>query len=109
MVSTDRFTHGANFAARISAVGYSWRAAGENIATGFATPRTVVQAWMASPEHCANILDPTYENVGTGVSPRAVRGWAPGGGTWTQDFGLGMDQSARSANFGPARGCPYSA
>jgi uncharacterized protein YkwD len=107
MVSSDEFTHGANFAARISGVGYRWRMAGENIATGFATPRAVVRAWMASAAHCENILNPTYENVGTGVSPRTVRGWANRGGTWTQDFALGMHQSARSANFGPTRGCPY--
>jgi uncharacterized protein YkwD len=107
MVSSDQFTHGANFAARISATGYSWRTAGENIATGFATPRAVVLAWMASPGHCQNILNPTFANVGTGVTPRDVRGWATGGGTWTQDFALGMRQSPRSENFGPADGCPY--
>jgi uncharacterized protein YkwD len=107
MVSSDQFTHGANFAARISATGYSWRTAGENIATGFATPGAVVRAWMASPDHCRNILNPTFVNVGTGVAPRDVRGWATGGGTWTQDFALGMHQSPRSDNFGPAAGCPY--
>jgi len=107
MVSSDEFTHGANFASRISAVGYDWRMAGENIATGYATPRGVVRAWMASTGHCENILNPTYRNVGTGVSPRAVRGFATGSGTWTQDFALGMSSSPPSNNFGPADGCPY--
>ena len=107
MVSTDQFTHGTNFAARISAAGYVWRAAGENIATGFATPRGVVRGWMASTGHCQNILNPTYRNVGTGVSTRSVPGFASGGGTWTQDFALGMSQSPPSGNFGPANGCPY--
>jgi uncharacterized protein YkwD len=107
MVSSDQFTHGVNFAARISAAGYVWRAAGENIATGYSTPRTVVRAWMASAGHCQNILNPTYRNVGTGVTPRPVRGWATGAGTWTQDFALGMHQSPPSGNFGPANGCPY--
>lgn len=106
MVSTDQFTHGTNFAGRISAAGYVWRSAGENIATGYSTPRTVVRAWMASPGHCRNILNPTYRNVGTGISPRPVRGWATGMGTWTQDFALGMRQSAPSGNFGPMDGCP---
>ena len=68
MVASDVFSHGTNFAARISAVGYVWRAAGENIATGFQTPRGVVNAWMASTGHCQNILNPTYGNVGTGIS-----------------------------------------
>jgi uncharacterized protein YkwD len=107
MVSTDQFTHGANFAGRISAAGYVWRSAGENIATGYATPRTVVRAWMASTGHCQNILNPTYRNVGTGISPHPIKGWASGMGTWTQDFALGMRQSTPSGNFGPADGCPY--
>jgi uncharacterized protein YkwD len=107
MVSTAQFTHGTNFAGRISAAGYVWRSAGENIATGYSTPRTVVRAWMASAGHCQNILNPTYRNVGTGISPHPVRGWASGLGTWTQDFALGMDQSMPSSNFGPANGCPY--
>ena len=107
MVSSDEFTHGANFAGRISAAGYVWRSAGENIATGYSTPRTVVHAWMASAGHCQNILNPTYRNVGTGISPHPVRGFANGLGTWTQDFALGMHQSAPSGNVAPMRGCPY--
>jgi uncharacterized protein YkwD len=108
MVSTDQFTHGTNFAGRITSTGYSWRSAGENIATGYATPSAVVRAWMASTGHCENILNPTFRNVGTGVSARVVRGYASGTGTWTQDFALGMHQSTPSGNFGPARGCPYT-
>jgi len=107
MVSSDQFTHGTNFAGRISAAGYVWRSAGENIATGYSTPRTVVRAWMASTGHCQNILNPTYRNVGTGISPHPVKSWASGLGTWTQDFALGMHQSMPSSNFGPANGCPY--
>ena len=107
MVATDVFSHGTNFAGRISAAGYVWRAAGENIATGFQTPRSVVNAWMASAGHCQNILNPTYGNVGTGVSTQTVRGWATGAGTWTQDFALSMFKSPPSANWGPADGCPY--
>ncbi len=107
MVSSDVFSHGTNFAGRISAAGYVWRSAGENIATGFETPRGVVNAWMASTGHCQNILNPTYGNVGTGVSTHAVRGWASGSGTWTQDFALSMFKSPPSANWGPADGCPY--
>ena len=107
MVSSDVFSHGTNFAGRITAAGYVWRAAGENIATGFQTPAGVVRAWMASTGHCQNILDPTYDNVGTGVSRGQMRGWASGPGTWTQDFALSMYKSPPSANWGPADGCPY--
>jgi len=107
MVSSDQFSHGTNFASRISAVGFVWRTAGENIATGYSTPRGVVRAWMASTGHCENILNPTYREIGTGVSTRPVRGFATGTGTWTQDFALGMSQSPPSENFSPANGCPY--
>ena len=63
MVATGAFTHGANFAGRISAVGFQWSSAGENIATGFLTPRAVVAGWMASTGHCQNILNPTLSRA----------------------------------------------
>jgi uncharacterized protein YkwD len=107
MVASRNFTHGSNFAGRISAVGYNWQTAGENIATGFSTPRSVVGAWMASPDHCRNILDPNFRDVGTGESPAAVGTWATQPSTWTQDFGLVMSQNAPSHNTGPQNGCPY--
>jgi uncharacterized protein YkwD len=108
MISSDNFTHGSDFAGRISAVGYNWQTAGENIATGYLTPAQVVAAWMASPDHCRNILDPSFRNVGTGETPSAVGGWASGPATWTEDFGLLMSQSALSGNTGPQNGCPYN-
>ena len=106
MVRVHEFTHGADFASRISAVGFDWQAAGENIAAGYQTPASVVRAWMASPGHCRNILSPSFLDVGTGVSIGAVAG-AEGAGTWTQDFGLPMGARPQSGNTGPANGCPY--
>lgn len=107
MVGSGNFTHGTNFAGRISAVGYTWQTAGENIATGFPTPHSVVNAWMASPDHCRNILDPAFRDVGTGETPQTVGGWATLPATWTQDFGLLMSRNAPSRNSGPQNGCPY--
>jgi uncharacterized protein YkwD len=107
MVRSDSFTHGANFAARITAVGFVWSMAGENIATGYSTPAQVVRGWMASTGHCQNILSPSFANVGTGVSNRRIPGFSSGGGTWTQDFGLPMGHHTPSTNTGPASGCPY--
>jgi uncharacterized protein YkwD len=104
MVTSGVFSHGTDFAARISAVGYVWTSAGENIATGFQTPRQVVTAWMASDGHCRNILDPTFADVGTGLSTHRLAQYGPS--TWTQDFGLSMGPSP-SRNYGPQRGCPY--
>jgi uncharacterized protein YkwD len=107
MIRSGAFWHGADFATRITAAGYNWSAAGENIASGFSTPRAVVSAWMASTGHCQNILDPSFSNVGTGIGRNPVGPSSSGGAAWTQDFGLPMGQSAPSTNFGPSQGCPY--
>jgi uncharacterized protein YkwD len=108
MVANDQFTHGTNFAGRVTASGYDWQTAGENIATGYDTPRDAVTAWMASPDHCRNILDPSFRDVGTGVVTAPVASFASYPSTWTQDFGLAMSASAPSGNTGPMNGCPYS-
>ena len=107
MVSDAYFSHGAGtaFAARISAQGFDWANVAENIATGYSTPAAVVTAWMHSPGHCANILNPVYREVGTGVDRSAIRGSSTIRGTWTQDFGRLMGQPAPSTDFGPARAC----
>src|SRR5450755_1054174 len=107
MVQQGTFSHGSDFAARITATGYRWSAAGENIATGFSTPRAVVTGWMGSTGHCSNILDPSFSDVGTGVG-RSVAGKFAAGSVWTQDFAQRMGQPAPSGNWGPAKGCPYA-
>lgn len=48
--------------------GYSYRSLGENLAYGFSSPDAIVQGWMNSPEHKANMLDPAYHQVGFGVA-----------------------------------------
>jgi uncharacterized protein YkwD len=105
MVDSDEFTHGGAFMDRISATGFDWTTVGENIATGYETPASVVRAWMRSPGHCANILDPAYREVGTGVSARRIPRASTALGTWTQDFGRLMGQPALSGNDGPANAC----
>jgi uncharacterized protein YkwD len=107
MVALREFSHGADFAARISAVGFRWSNAGENIATGFRTPAAVVRGWMASTGHCQNILNPAFRDVGTGVSRRPIAGYSSRGGTWTQDFALPLGQPPASGNWGPADSCPH--
>ena len=106
MVVSGVFSHGGAFAVRFTAGGYDWRAAAENIASGYATPRSVVAGWMASQDHCRNILSPLFRDVGTGVSAGSV-GLGVGEGTWTEDFGVLMSQSFPSSNTGPQNGCPY--
>ena len=78
---------------------------GWNIAAGYATPRSVVTGWMASTDHCRNILNPAFRDVGTGERDASVGPY--GGGTWSQDFGLRLGQSPPSHNQGPMQGCPY--
>ena len=58
--------------------GISFRTAGENIAYGQRTPRAVVNAWMNSSGHRANILNASYTQIG-------VR-YVAGGHYWTQMF-----------------------
>jgi uncharacterized protein YkwD len=106
MVVSGQFGHG-DPGGRVSAAGFDWSSVGENIASGFPTPRAVVAGWMASQGHCENILDPAYTEVGTGVNRHPVRGFSRRAGTWTQDFGLRMGQRSPSLNWGPASGCPY--
>jgi hypothetical protein len=52
----------------ISAAQYSYSVAGENLAYGFANADQVIAGWMQSPEHRANILDTSYQDVGFGVA-----------------------------------------
>ena len=47
--------------------GVSYSGAGEHIANGQRTPEAVVTAWMNSPGHKANVLSPSYKNIGVGV------------------------------------------
>jgi uncharacterized protein YkwD len=73
-----------------SRVGYT---VGENIAWGtlyLATPSSIVAAWIASPEHLANILDATYEDTAIGVLAAAPQSLADGqaGAIYTQEFGV---------------------
>src|SRR5581483_7843753 len=42
MVVTQVFSHGTDFTGRLAKVGYDWSNAGENIATGYETPATVI-------------------------------------------------------------------
>jgi uncharacterized protein YkwD len=51
----------------MTAAGYNYQVAGENLAYGFATASDTITGWMNSPEHRANILDSDYKDVGFGI------------------------------------------
>jgi hypothetical protein len=52
----------------ISQAGYHYQYAGENLAVRFVDSADVVNAWMASPTHRANIVKPVYQEIGVGVA-----------------------------------------
>ena len=60
---------------RVRRAGYSSRLTGENIAYGPVSAEEVVAGWLASPDHCANIMDPRFRDIGVGVA--AGRGPGP--------------------------------
>ncbi|GHH14565.1 CAP domain-containing protein [Streptomyces lanatus] len=67
---------------RAAAAGSRMRAIGENIACGQRSAAEVVEGWMNSPGHRANILKPDFTHIGIGFA-----GGGPAGTYWTQLFG----------------------
>jgi uncharacterized protein YkwD len=102
MISEDYFAHlspaGKTPLQRVTATGYLPNAQvgytiGENIAWGtlnLATPQAIVDAWIASPEHLANILESKYQDTGIGVEPTVPASLSEGqpGGIYSQTFGV---------------------
>jgi uncharacterized protein YkwD len=69
---------------RLANAGYSgFDRIGENIAAGDETPEAVVQGWLSSPGHRRNILNPTFKDIGVGVTLTTDRY----GVYWVQVFG----------------------
>jgi len=94
---------GATLVDRALAEGYPAAALAENIAAGYATPEAVVDAWMASPGHCVNIMNSLYAQIGVGYA------YEPGDANappythyWTLNFGLPYDATAGP----PPTDCP---
>ena len=56
---------GASFSSALSESGVSYLRAGENIASGQKSASEVVNAWMNSPGHRANILSSSYSRIGS--------------------------------------------
>jgi uncharacterized protein YkwD len=102
MVSEDYFAHiapsGLTPVGRVQEAGYLPNqqvgyTLGENIAwgtLGLSTPAAIVAAWIASPEHLANILFSQYRDTAIGVVPEAPASLAAGqpGAVYSQEFGV---------------------
>jgi uncharacterized protein YkwD len=69
---------------RITAAGYQFSTAAENIAAGQRTPQDVMTSWMNSPGHKANILNCALHEIGVGYATSSSSTY---GAYWTQDFG----------------------
>jgi len=72
---------GATIPQREAAEGYRAARWGENIAWGYTTPQAVVEGWLKSPGHRANLLNADFRDLGVGVA--VVNGRI----FMTQDFG----------------------
>lgn len=70
-------TYGSPFQ-MMKSFGITYRTAGENIAKGYATPKAVVEGWMNSSGHRANILNSSFTRIGVG--------YVASGNYWTQMF-----------------------
>jgi uncharacterized protein YkwD len=87
MLHIQTLFHG-NFAQRIRRVGVRAPRVGENLAWGsgpLASARSIVNMWLASPEHRANLLHAGYRTVGVGVRSGSFAGY-PGAVLITTDF-----------------------
>jgi uncharacterized protein YkwD len=88
MARNDFFSHtgsdGSSPGQRISRAGYRWWTYGENIAAGYPSPEHVVDAWMNSAGHRANILNPDFRDIGVGYIYKPDTTY---GHYWTQDMG----------------------
>ncbi|AKL69084.1 MULTISPECIES: sigma-70 family RNA polymerase sigma factor [Streptomyces] len=88
MAARNFFDHtnpdGADPGKRVTAAGYRWSTYGENIARGQQNADSVMDSWMKSPGHRANILNCAFKEIGVGIHQGA------GGPWWTQNFGAKM-------------------
>jgi uncharacterized protein YkwD len=88
MLIHNYFAHeghdGSSPAQRVTAAGYTYRIVGENIASGPVNAAEAVAGWIASPEHCENLMDVRFTD--SGVAYAASSSGAPRI-YWVQDFG----------------------
>ena len=69
---------------RMGQAGYAGNGWGENIAAGYGDPQAVVDGWLDSDGHCANMLNPSFSKIGIGYAFQSSSDY---GNYWTQTFG----------------------
>ena len=87
MADRSRLDHtggdGSSSAERATRAGYTWRVVGENIASGQATPEQVVEEWIGSAHHCANLMSADFTEMGVAFAANST---STGGIYWAQVF-----------------------
>lgn len=77
--------HGSQFSDRIENQGYTqYRTIGENIAAGYIDAQDVVEGWLESDHHCANLMNPKFSEVGMALVEKTGTEY---GSYWSQEFG----------------------
>ncbi len=80
MNNNNYFSHtgrdGSSGGDRISRYNYRWSTYGENIAKGYPSEQTVIEGWIKSPGHCANIMNGNFKEMAVAKS----------GEYWAQEF-----------------------
>jgi uncharacterized protein YkwD len=88
MATLNYFSHtsadGRSMSDRVNATGYTWSSLGENIAAGYPGIDSVVEGWMRSEGHCANIMNPDFDEMGLACVPGASG--SRYGQYWTQNL-----------------------
>jgi uncharacterized protein YkwD len=92
----DRLSHtdsrNRGFGVRLRSSGYAAAGAGENLAAGQTDIEDTLQAWLASPSHCANLMQPEYRDVGLACVQRPGSRYER---FWVAHFGVPATTSAR--------------
>jgi uncharacterized protein YkwD len=87
MARNNHFEHegtdGSTPADRVARAGYRWRNVAENIAAGAPNAASVVDGWLKSPGHCANIMGAQYREMGIAF---ALEPKSEAGIYWAQEF-----------------------
>jgi uncharacterized protein YkwD len=88
MAKRNYFEHqspeGRSVSDRAAANRYPWKFVGENIAAGNRGVDDVMQGWLASPDHCRNIMDPGFHEVAVACVQQPGSQW---GTYWTMVLG----------------------
>jgi uncharacterized protein YkwD len=89
MMSNDFHSHtssdGRDLRQRVEAQGYAWSRLAENIAAGQTTLAQVMQGWIDSEGHCANIMQPELVEIGVACADGSAASTWPR--YWTMDLG----------------------